>query len=132
MPKSAPALLLLGLTSAALAHHSQAPFFDQSTDVTIEGTVQRLDFRNPHVMLYVEVEDAEGNVEIWQLQFASATILVRAGILGADSFAPGERIVAVGHPSRNPESRGMAGVAVTKSDGREIVDPLRSGAFNAR
>ena len=42
---------------------------------------------------------------------------------------PGEKIAAVGHPSRNPDALGMAGVAVTKEDGTRLVDPLRSGSF---
>lgn len=110
------------------AHHSQAPFFDQSRDVQIEGIVQRFDFRNPHAILYVDVKDERGNVQVWNLQFARVAILIRAGITG-DSFRPGERITAIGHPSRNPDARGMAGVAVTKDDGTLLIDPLRSGSF---
>lgn len=121
---------LAGGSGAARAHHSQAPFFDQSRDVEVEGVVQRFDFRNPHAILYLEVENADGDVDVWELQFASVTILVRAGMT-ARSFDVGERVRAIGHPSRNPEARGMAGVAVTKADGSEIVDPLRSGEFAA-
>ncbi len=110
------------------AHHSQAPYFDQERDVRIEGVVQRFDFRNPHPVLYVEVPDEHGNPQVWSLQFASIAILARVGIK-ADTFAPGERIVAVGHPARNPNALGMASVAVTKEDGTELVDPLRSGSF---
>ena len=121
-------IALLALWSSAQAHHSQAPFFDQSRDVRIEGVVQKFDFRNPHAILYVEVEGDRG-VEVWQLQFASVTILIRAGVT-ADSFEPGERIVAIGHPSRNAESLGMASIAATKQDGTQIIDPLRSGAFS--
>lgn len=132
MNRFCPLLAAALLVSAnSIAHHSQAPFFDQSRDIEIEGVVQRFDFRNPHAMLYVEVEGAQGTTEIWQLQFASVTILLRAGI-AADSFVPGERVVAIGHPSRNPDSRGMAGIAATKADGTELVDPLRSGEFAAR
>lgn len=122
------AAVLLSLGSAAQAHHSQAPFFDQSRDVQIEGVVQKFDFRNPHAILYVEVASDNGK-EVWELQFASVTILIRAGV-AADTFLPGERIVAIGHPSRNELSRGMAGIAATKEDGTEVVDPLRSGAFS--
>jgi hypothetical protein len=126
-----PWIATIAVSAQSAAHHSQAPFFDQSRDIEIAGVVQRFDFRNPHAMLYVEVVGAAGETEVWQLQFASVTILIRAGI-AADSFVPGDRIVAIGHPSRNPESRGMAGIAATKADGTELVDPLRSGEFAAR
>ncbi len=123
-------VLLSGLLGpAAFAHHSQAPFFDQSRDVEIEGVVQSFDFRNPHAILYVEVENDSGGLDVWELQFASVTILIRAGIT-AESFTPGERIAATGHPSRNPDSLGMAGIAAVKGDGTEVVDPLRSGEFS--
>lgn len=125
------ALAAQPLCFGAYAHHSQAPFFDQSRDVEIEGVVQRFDFRNPHAILYVETENDSGGVDVWSLQFASLAILMRVGVT-ADSFEPGERVVAVGHPSRNPDALGMAGVAVTKEDGTEVVDPLRSGEFASR
>jgi hypothetical protein len=112
----------------ALSHHSQAPFFDQSRDVEIEGVVQRFDYRNPHAVLYVEVSNGEGGIDVWSLQFASLAILMRAGIT-PDLVAAGDRIKAIGHPSWNPGSFGMAGVAITTSDGREFVDPLRNGNF---
>lgn len=122
--------MFVGHSLPTAAHHSQAPFFDQSRDVEIEGIVQRFDFRNPHAILYVEVAEPEGGTSIWELQFASTTILVRAGV-SATSFEPGERVRAIGHPARNPDVLGMSSVAVTKSDGSEIVDPLRSGEFTA-
>lgn len=112
----------------ANAHHSQAPFFDQSRDVEIEGVVQRFDYRNPHAILYVDVTDTNGNVATWALQFASLAVLIRAGI-PADIVAPGDRIKAIGHPAWNEESHGMASVAITTADGREFIDPLRSGVF---
>ncbi len=110
------------------AHHSQAPFFDQSRDVEIEGVVQRFDYRNPHAILYVEVARSDGGVDVWSLQFASLAVLMRAGIT-ADVVQPGDRIKAIGHPAWNAESFGMAGVAITTEDGREFVDPLRDGDF---
>ena len=124
-------LLLFSSVAAvysANAHHSQAPFFDQSRDVEIEGVVQRFDYRNPHAILYVEVTNAEGSVEVWTLQFASLAVLIRAGIT-SDVVQPGDRIRAIGHPAWNEASFGMASVAITTADGQEFVDPLRSGVF---
>ena len=122
--------LLAGVLCGQLAHahHSQAPFFDQSRDVEIEGVVQRFDYRNPHAILYVEVTGANGDVVVWSLQLASIAVLIRAGIT-PDIVAPGDRIKAVGHPAWNEDAHGMASVTITTEDGREFVDPLRSGVF---
>ena len=116
------------LFAAAYAHHAQAPFFDQSRDVEIEGVVQSFDFRNPHAIMYVEVDNEAGGVDTWKIQFASLAVLIRAGIT-ADIVAPGDRIRAIGHPSWNTESFGMSGAAITKEDGSAYVDPLRTGEF---
>jgi hypothetical protein len=101
------------------AHHAQAPFFDQSREVEIEGVVTRFDFRNPHPILYIEVTNAEGQIEAWQIQFSNATGLRRQGWT-KDSVQPGERVRARGHPSRNPGTLGLQGQYVTKQDGSEL------------
>ena len=41
------------------AHHSRA-LYDTTQDVVIEGTVTKLEWRNPHVSMTVESKDAEG------------------------------------------------------------------------
>jgi hypothetical protein len=124
------ALLVASWLPAAMGHHSQAPFFDQSRDVQIEGIVQRFDYRNPHAMIYVDVSNQDGVVVTWTLQMASLAVLIRAGI-GPEIVAPGDRIRALG-PSWNEAAFAMASVAITTEDGREYVDPLRSGDFSPR
>lgn len=116
------------IVTQAGAHHSQAPFFDQSRDVRIEGVVQRFDYRNPHAIMYVEVRNDAGKIDVWTLQLASIAVLIRAGIT-PDIVKPGDRIAAVGHPAWNEASFGMSSVAITTADGKEYVDPLRSGVF---
>ncbi|HSG65866.1 MAG TPA: DUF6152 family protein [Gammaproteobacteria bacterium] len=109
-------LLVIALVAPAAAHHAQAPFFDQSREVQIEGVVTRFDFRNPHPVLYVNVTNDSGEIEEWQIQFGNATGLRRRG-WHKDIILPGERIQASGHPSWNPETHGMQGARVMKEDG---------------
>lgn len=47
------------IAPAALAHHSHA-MFDQSQEVTIDGTVSNYVFSNPHAFLYVDVAEESG------------------------------------------------------------------------
>lgn len=105
------------------AHHAQAPFFDQSREVEIEGIVTRFDFRNPHPVLYVDVTNDSGEVEEWQIQFANATGLRRRG-WHKDIIGPGEQVRASGHPSWNPETRGLQGRRVLKEDGSVLGAPV--------
>jgi len=112
--------LLLGGPLAA--HHAQAPFFDQSREVEIEGVVTRFDFRNPHPVLYVNVMNDDGEIVEYQIQFGNATNLRRRG-WHRDIIGPGERIRARGHPSWNPETHGMQGARVIKEDGSVLGAP---------
>ena len=116
---------LFGLLLPALgnSHHAQAPFFDHSREVEIEGVVTRFDFRNPHPVLYVDVTTEDGQIENWEIQFGNATGLRRRG-WHRDIIQPGERVSARGHPSRNPETHGMQGARVLKEDGSVLGAPV--------
>ena len=45
--------LAVVLTLPALAHHGVAPHYDDSTEVTIDGTVAEFQFINPHSFVYL-------------------------------------------------------------------------------
>ena len=55
------ALALTAVTVAAHAHHSGA-MYDLSKQITIEGTVARYDWVNPHVYIYVEQTADDGRM----------------------------------------------------------------------
>ena len=93
-----PALLaLLASSHEAVAHHSIARVYDSSHRSSVIGTVAEFRFINPHPLLIVEVvTDAEsGATEAWQLEMDNRFELERIGMT-ADTFAPGDRIVAEG------------------------------------
>ena len=108
--------------NTAIAHHAQAPFFDQERTVEVEGVVQRFDFRNPHPVLYIEAEGEDGSRVTWEMQFAPATWLAKRGWTST-TFVPGDRVIARGHPSRQPGTYGLQGGTITKADGSEIDAP---------
>ena len=119
----AAGVIAILLPALGNSHHAQAPFFDQSREVEIEGVVTRFDFRNPHPVLYVEVTIEEGQVESWEIQFGNATGLRRRG-WHSDIIRPGERVTARGHPSWNPDTHGMQGARVLKEDGSVLGAPV--------
>jgi hypothetical protein len=110
----------LALASAAFGHHAQAPFFDQDRTVEVRGTVVSWVFRNPHPVLALETTDENGNKVVWEVQFAPATVLAKRGWT-ADTFLPGEQIVATGHPSRAPGTFGLEHRDVARADGSPIA-----------
>jgi hypothetical protein len=57
---------LLGPTSVR-AHHS-AVLFDLSKTFTMTGTMTKVDWRNPHIEVFVEARSDAGRVEAWELE----------------------------------------------------------------
>jgi Family of unknown function (DUF6152) len=57
---------LLGTTSL-WAHHS-AVLFDLSKTFTMTGTMTKLDWRNPHVGVFVDVKGDAGTIEPWEFE----------------------------------------------------------------
>jgi Family of unknown function (DUF6152) len=116
----AAAAMALAFGVTAAAHHAQAPFFDQSRTVEVRGTVVRWVFRNPHPVLEVEMQDDVGAKVLWEVQFAPATLLAKRGWT-EQTFRPGDRVVATGHPSKAPGTYGLEHQNIERADGAPIV-----------
>jgi hypothetical protein len=56
--------VLLGNTASA--HHNMTALFDFNDRVTLTGTLSKVDWRNPHTYLTVDVKNATGTMETWQ------------------------------------------------------------------
>ena len=77
------AIAIAGLLAVSaqpgLAHHSNAPHFDASKPVKLEGVVTQFSFVNPHAYIYVDVTDDQGVVTNWNCEMMSAGSLRRRG-----------------------------------------------------
>ena len=63
-------LFVLGmtlLTATASAHHNMSGVFDFNDRLTLTGTLSKLDWRNPHIEIGVNV-GKEGEVEEWMAE----------------------------------------------------------------
>lgn len=80
------AFALVPLTHKALAHHNMTAIFDFNDRVTLTGTLSKVDWRNPHIYLTVDVKNAGGAVESWQAEGPSPTWF-RIRDIGKDDFA---------------------------------------------
>jgi hypothetical protein len=60
------AILLVG--NGAFAHHNMTALFDFNDRVTLTGTLTKVDWRNPHTYLTVDVKNAKGTMESWQAE----------------------------------------------------------------
>jgi hypothetical protein len=111
---------VLLVASAALsaptnAHHSFA-VYDSDTVLTVTGTVTRYEWTNPHVYLFVAVEDENGEIVEWALEGESTALLTRAG-WSRTMLAPGDRISARINRNRNPAQREARILTLVTPDG---------------
>ena len=111
------------------AHHSVG-MFDQSRVVTLEGTVVRYDWRNPHVYIYLVIADENGQQVEWALESQSPEQLSRGG-WSSDSMKAGDRLTVRANPHRNAQRRFGSVMTVTTTDGTTLSSrtrPRSSGA----
>ena len=117
---SVSALALIGVASAADAHHP--PHLDHCKLYTIEGTVQRVDWGNPHVKLSIKAEDGTTYDLIWR----SIQQLSLAGVQ-KEAVRVGDHVVATG----GEQSDDAAHVSIllseihTASDGLQWSQPTQ-------
>ena len=59
----------LGLfTADTLRAHHSAVLFDLSRTFTLSGTMTRIDWRNPHIAVFLDVKTDAGTVEPWEFE----------------------------------------------------------------
>ncbi|HSR06590.1 MAG TPA: DUF6152 family protein [Bryobacteraceae bacterium] len=91
---------LLLVAMPVLAHHSFQAEYDENKLVTVNGTVTKVAWINPHVMLNVDVRDDSGKVANWEMELASPNGLLRQG-WKLDSLKPGDQVTVSGYAARD-------------------------------
>ena len=61
----ATAIYLGSVTSPALAHHSHPFFYDACKIVTIEGRVDSVQFKDPHTLIFLKLDDGTAYTVDW-------------------------------------------------------------------
>lgn len=71
LPLALVALAALGTYVPAKAHHSFAAEYDDKSAIKLTGAITKVDWSNPHVYFYIDVEDAKGNVANWAMEMGA-------------------------------------------------------------
>ena len=109
MMRKAMAALVVGwgltaIGAPALAHHSGA-WFDRSKVIALEGAVvTKVEWRNPHFWLHLDVPDGKGGTEQWSLEGPSSSQVVDNGI-SPEILKVGARLNAYAFPGRDRSKR---------------------------
>jgi len=114
------AVVAAAVAAPAVAHHSSGPFYDATKKVEIRGMVTKLNIRNPHSFLYLDVDEKGKKVE-WQVEMGTGAQLVRNN-LTVETLKPGTEIRVAGQPSRAEGSHGLCCIQMLmKADGSAIL-----------
>ena len=110
-----------GLVMAAvpvLAHHSFAAQYDRSKPVTLNGSVTKVDWINPHARIFVDVKDANGKVANWEVELSAPAMLMRRGWTKS-SLKVGETVTVNGSLAKDGSNLTNA-TSVTLSNGQKV------------
>jgi hypothetical protein len=121
---SAVIAALLTATSA-VAHHSNSAF-DPEKVVTLKGTVTEWRWTNPHVWIFLSVEDGNGGKVAWEIEGRPPGVLARSG-WSPKTFKPGDVITVDFSPARDGTHTGLA-TRVTLADGT-VLSQVSPGAL---
>jgi hypothetical protein len=72
--------MLLASATALSAHHVVTHFFDTSKFVTLHGTLTRVEWREPHVLLRLETRRGDGSANSWTVETLNPQGLAQAGL----------------------------------------------------
>ena len=81
----------------ASAHHSHPIFYDSCTSLTIEGEIESVQWKNPHVLIDLTASDGQA----YRAEWTSAGILDRASI---EPPKAGDHVLVRGNPMRDVAS----------------------------
>jgi hypothetical protein len=108
---------LLVVSSSLFAHHGTAEYEPKKL-ITLNATVTRFAWTNPHTQIYFDVTDEQGNVAHWGAEAAPPSILDKSG-WSRGTLKPGDKVVISGHPVKSGAPIMILERVVT-ADGRSL------------
>jgi hypothetical protein len=68
IPTVGGAVLALVTIAPALAHHSPSAIFDMAKPIAVTGTLTRIDWINPHIVITMDAKGEGGKVDHWTFE----------------------------------------------------------------
>src|SRR5690606_34279778 len=109
------------LAAAPIAAHHSFAMFDQSKQMTLEGTVHEFQWTNPHAFIELDVP-RNGKVQRWAIELNSPNNLTRQG-WRRTSLKAGEKISVRIAPLRDGHPGGLF-LDLKKADGTVLDSGL--------
>lgn len=101
------AVVILVFAGAAWAHHNMSAIYDFNDRITMTGTLSKIDWRNPHIELIVDVKDG-ADIRNWALEGPSPSFFRAREINKADiEAALGKTVTAEASRARDGSRAGL-------------------------
>jgi len=114
---AAALITLLAGVAPVEAHHSFA-MFDKNRLVTVKGVVNKVEWTNPHVYIFVDVANGKGGTTRYAVECNSPNVLMRTG-WRPKTVKAGDAVSVGLYPLRNGQPGGLLD-AVTLPDGKTL------------
>jgi hypothetical protein len=109
---------LAGLSQHVLAHHSETAEYDPSDQVTVTGVLTKVEWKNPHVWLYIDVREENGDIAKWAFSTAPPGFWMRRGVF-KDNLKIGSEVTMSGSRAWDG-SNNASGRSMKLSDGTNL------------
>src|SRR5215471_13330127 len=106
------------LAASLYAHHPFAAEYDWTKPVTLTGTVSKMEWTNPHAVLYLDTKDEKGQIKHWTLEMGGPAALTRAG-WNRNTIKMGDQVTVEAWLSKTKDDRANV-KSVKLPDGREL------------
>ena len=115
-------LYVATMASTAYAHHSHPYFYDECKSTTIEGRVERVEFKNPHTLIVLRLDDGTAYTVDW----AGLRGLTDNRIVGPakEALVFGARVVVTGNRIRDAAQIRAHFPDFTSDVNPNTVDPI--------
>jgi hypothetical protein len=128
MKKLLVLVVMLAVASPVLAHHGRGATYDMKKQVTLKGVVTEVSWRNPHVLIWMDVKDESGKVTNWGFENSNVSSLAREGY-NRNTLRVGQEITAIVNPGVNGAPVGIV-VRVVLADGKVIMSRERGNPLD--
>jgi hypothetical protein len=94
------AIAILSIAGSAWAHHPFDAEFDATAPVRLSGTITKVDWSDPHVVVQIGVADPGGQTRTWNFEAASPSMMQNKG-WQKDMLKEGQQITVQGYRAKS-------------------------------